>query len=215
MTIFSDLLNEFTEATHNNRDKGTRFERLIANYLMTNPQYSDRLADVWLWAEWPDRWGSDDGIDLVARERGTGDYWAIQCKFLDPANMLDKAGIDSFLAASGKKFATTEGGFHFSTRLIVSTTDKWTSKAEKTLEAQTIPVCRLWFKDLADSPIDWSQFSLSNIKDIQLKRRMLSESISKMPLRRWLMVLKNMTGASSSWLAVRARPLPRFGSWNR
>ena len=171
MTIFSDLLNEFTEATHNNRDKGTRFERLIANYLMTNPQYSDRLADVWLWAEWPDRWGSDDGIDLVARERGTGDYWAIQCKFLDPANMLDKAGIDSFLAASGKKFATTEGGFHFSTRLIVSTTDKWTSKAEKTLEAQTIPVCRLWFKDLADSPIDWSQFSLSNIKDIQLKKK--------------------------------------------
>lgn len=171
MTSFSDLLKEFTEATRTNRDKGTQFERLIANYLMTDPQYSDRLADVWLWAEWPDRWGSDDGIDLVARERGTGDYWAIQCKFFDPANTLDKAGIDSFLAASGKKFATTEGDFHFSTRLIVSTTDKWSSKAEKTLEAQTIPVSRLWFKDLADSPIDWSQFSLSNIKDIRLKKK--------------------------------------------
>jgi len=171
MTTFSDLLNEFTEATRNNRDKGTQFERLIANYLMTDPQYSDRLADVWLWSEWPSRWGSDDGIDLVAQERGTGDYWAIQCKFYDPANTLDKPGIDSFLAASGKKFSTTEGDFHFATRLIVSTTDKWSSKAEKTLEAQTIPVSRLWFKDLADSPIDWSQFSLTNIKDIRLKKK--------------------------------------------
>ena len=30
-------------------------------------------------------------------------------------------------------------------------------------------VSRLWFKDLADSPIDWSQFSLANVKDIRLK----------------------------------------------
>ena len=171
MTTFSELLNEFTEATRTNRDKGTQFERLIANYLMTDPQYSDRLSDVWLWSEWPSRWGSDDGIDLVAREKGTGDYWAIQCKFFDPANSLDKAGIDSFLAVSGKKFSTTEGEFHFTTRLIVSTTDKWSSKAEKALEDQTIPVSRLWFKDLAESPIDWSQFSLSNIKDIRLKKK--------------------------------------------
>ncbi len=43
--------------------------------------------------------------------------------------------------------------------------------AEKALVAQTIPVSRLWFKDLEDSPIDWSQFSLSNIKDIRLKKK--------------------------------------------
>ncbi|MBS7350215.1 MAG: hypothetical protein KIG95_08700, partial [Comamonas sp.] len=59
--------------------KGTQFEKLIANYLLTDPQYADRLADVWLWEEWPDRWSTDVGIDLVARERGTGEYWAIQC----------------------------------------------------------------------------------------------------------------------------------------
>ena len=171
MTTLNDILEEFIDATRNNRDKGTQFERLFANYLMTDPQYADRLSDVWLWSEWPHRWGSDDGIDLVARERGTGDYWAIQCKFYDPAHTLDKAGIDSFLAASGKTFSTTDGEHHFTSRLIVSTTDKWSSKAEKMLEAQTIPVSRLWFKDLADSPIDWSQFSLTHLHDIKLKKK--------------------------------------------
>ncbi|WP_422136420.1 DEAD/DEAH box helicase family protein [Endozoicomonas sp. ALD040] len=171
MNTLQALLDEFTEATRNNRDKGTQFEKLIANYLMTDPQYADRLSDVWLWGEWPYRWGSDNGIDLVARERGTGEYWAIQCKFFDPANTLDKGGIDTFLAASGKQFSTTDGAFSFTTRLIVSTTEKWSSKANKTLEAQTVPVSRLFFKDLADSPIDWSQFSLSNIKDIKLKKK--------------------------------------------
>ncbi|MBX7246193.1 MAG: DEAD/DEAH box helicase family protein [Candidatus Sumerlaeaceae bacterium] len=170
-TTFQDLLNELTEAARTNRDKGTQFEKLIANYLMTDPQYADRLSDVWLWSEWPDRWDSDVGIDLVARERGTGDYWAIQCKFYDPAHSLQKADIDSFFTASGKRFATTDGDRHFASRMLVCTTDKWSKHAEDALANQTIPVTRLWFKDLADSPIDWSQFSLSNIKDIRLKKK--------------------------------------------
>lgn len=87
-TTFGDLLSELTEATQTQRDKGTQFERLIAKYLMTDPQYADRLSDVWLWGEWPGRWGGDDGIDIVARERGTGDYWAIQCKFYAPTYSL-------------------------------------------------------------------------------------------------------------------------------
>ena len=170
-TTFSDLLNELTEAAQTQRDKGTQFERLIANYLMTDPQYADRLSDVWLWGEWPGRWGGDDGIDIVAREHGTGDYWAIQCKFFAPTYSLQKADIDSFFTASGKRFTDNEAQHSFSNRMLVCTTDKWSSKAEEALNGQTIPVSRLWFKDLADSPIDWSQFSLSNIKDIRLKKK--------------------------------------------
>ena len=168
-TSIQDLLATLAEAASTNRDKGTQFERLIANYLMADPQYADRLGDVWLWGEWPERWGGDDGIDLVARERGTGDYWAIQCKFYDPAHSLQKADIDSFFTASGKGFSTREGKRNFTNRLIVSTTDKWSAKAEEALADQSIPVTRLWFKDLAESPIDWAQFSLSNPADIHLK----------------------------------------------
>lgn len=170
---FQDLLNELTQASRTNRDKGTQFERLIANYLVTDPQYADRLADVWLWSEWPDRSGADVGIDLVARERGTGEYWAIQCKFYDPARSIQKEDIDSFFTASGKRFATKDGEHCFCHRIVVSTTDKWSKHAEDALKDQTIPVSRLWFKDLADSPIDWSQFSLANVKDIRLKPKKL------------------------------------------
>jgi predicted helicase len=169
MTTVRDLLNELTEATRTNRDKGAQFERLIANYLVTDPQYAGRLADVWLWSEWPDRSGADVGIDLVARERGTGDYWAIQCKFYDPEYAIQKTDIDSFFTASGKRFPTKDGEYCFNHRVIVSTTDKWSKHAEDALANQTIPVTRLWFKDLANSPIDWSQFSLANVKDIRLK----------------------------------------------
>lgn len=168
---FQQLLNELAEATRNNRDKGTQFEKLIASYLLTDPQYADRLSDVWMWEEWPDRWDTDVGIDLVARERGTGEYWAIQCKFYDPDYSLQKGDIDSFFTASGKKFATKDGERSFAHRIIVSTTDKWSNHAEDALVNQVIPASRLWFKDLAESPIDWSQFSLTNIKDIKLRKK--------------------------------------------
>lgn len=171
MSTLNDILSAFRDAARSNREMGDKFERLIAAYLLADPQFSDRLADVWLWSEWPDRSGMDVGIDLVARERGTGDYWAIQCKFYDPDNTLQKADIDSFFTASGKRFATSSGERSFSHRLIVSTTDKWSSNAEKALENQTIPVSRLWFKDLADSPVDWSLFDLARVSDIRLQRK--------------------------------------------
>lgn len=145
------------------------FERLIANYLVRDPQYNDLLEHVWLWEEWPDRWGADVGIDLVARERATGDYWAIQCKFFDPAHTIQKADIDSFLSASGKQFATNEGSRHFARRMVVSTTDKWNVHAESAIEGQSIPVSRIGLSDLAESPIDWTEFSLSRPDLIRLR----------------------------------------------
>jgi len=138
-----DILGELRENVRDNRTIGDRFERLIANYLVTDPQYADRLEDVWLWSEWPDRSGKDIGIDLVAKERATGEYWAIQCKFYLPETRLSKHDLDSFFTASGKRFATNEGECTFSNRLIVSTTDLWSSEAEKALENQQIPVERL------------------------------------------------------------------------
>lgn len=170
-STFQALLDELTQAVRTNHDKGTQFEKLIANYLLTDPQYATRLEEVWLWAEWPDRWDTDVGIDLVARERDTGDYWAIQCKFYEPTHSLQKSDIDSFFTASGKLFATNDGEQGFAHRIIVSTTDKWSKHAEDALANQSIPVSRFWFKDLAESPIDWSQFSLSKIKDIRLKKK--------------------------------------------
>ena len=169
MTPLQTLLNEFRQLATSNRDLGDKFERLFANYLIIDPQYSDKYSDVWLWSEWPDRHGSDTGIDLVAKERYTGDYCAIQCKFYDPASQLQKSQIDSFFTELGKKFPTLEGEKTFTNGLIVSTTDKWSKHAETALENQQIPITRISVSDLENSPIDWARFSLNKPQDIKLK----------------------------------------------
>ncbi len=164
MTTIHTLLEEFRQAATSNRDLGDKFERLIANYLVTDPIYKDQFSDVWLWSEWPGRGKKPDtGIDLVAKDRYTGEFCAIQCKFYDPNYNLQKADIDSFFTTSGKE--------PFTTRMIVSTTDKWSNHAEEALENQRTPVTRLRVQDLANSPIDWNQFSLSRPQNIKLKEK--------------------------------------------
>jgi predicted helicase len=119
------VLNQFREAAYSKRDMGDKFERLIAGFLKTDSVYSDLFEDVWLWSEWPERSGMDTGIDLVARERNTGEYWGIQVKFYLPETTIGKGDVDSFLNKLGQK--------PFIKGLFVSTTDKWGKNAEESL----------------------------------------------------------------------------------
>ena len=160
-TTIHDILDELYTASTSERDKGERFERLMAAYLRTDVTWSDRFSNVWLWSDWPAHHGPDTGIDLVAEERETGDLTAIQCKFYAPTHTLQRGDIDSFFTASGKA--------GFTARMVVSTTDKWSKHAEDALEGQQIPVTRLRVQDLDDSSIDWSQFSLRTPEVMELK----------------------------------------------
>ncbi|HVA66887.1 MAG TPA: type ISP restriction/modification enzyme [Elusimicrobiota bacterium] len=163
MTIH-DILEEFRREASSNRELGDKFERLVAGYLKTDPLYQAKYSDIWLWTEWPERSKRPDtGIDIVAKERETGGYCAIQCKFFDPAHNLQKSDIDSFFTSSGKE--------PFTSRLIVSTTDNWSANAEDALNNQRIPVSRLRVQDLAESPVDWSRFSLNRPQSFKLKER--------------------------------------------
>jgi predicted helicase len=159
-----DILEFFREEARNNRDLGDKFERLIAAYLTKDPYYATHFSDVWLWMEWPGRNNMGDiGIDLVAQERATGDFTAIQCKFLDPDSYLQKENIDSFFTASGKK--------PFTQRMIICTTDKWGRNALDACENQQPPVTKLRFQDLDDSAIDWSDFKINRPQDIKFKAK--------------------------------------------
>jgi len=159
-----DILGFFREEAANNRDLGDKFEKLIAAYLTKDPYYANHFSNVWLWTEWPGRNNKPDiGIDLVAQERATGDFTAIQCKFLDPSHYLQREDIDSFFTASGKA--------PFTRRLIVCTTDKWSKHAEDALNNQQIPVSRLRVQDLDESPVDWSDFNINRPQDIKLKKQ--------------------------------------------
>jgi predicted helicase len=159
-----DILEYFREEARNNRDLGDKFERLIAAFLTKDPYYANHFSNVWLWMEWPGRNNMPDtGIDLVAQERATGDFTAIQCKFLDPDHWLQKEDIDSFFTASGKK--------PFTQRMIICTTDKWGKHAVDACENQQPPVTKLRFQDLEESAIDWSDFKITRPQDIKFKAR--------------------------------------------
>lgn len=144
------LVRGFREDARSNRDLGDRFERLVAAFFRSDPLYADRFSDVWLWNQWPDKGRVGDvGIDLVAKERATGAYCAIQCKFYLPEHTISKEDIDSFFTAAGRD--------PFTSCMIVSTTDRWGKNAEDALH-QSKPVVRIGLRDLRASPIDWSKF---------------------------------------------------------
>lgn len=121
----------------------------MLQYLSTDPTWTEQFTRVWMWADWPgaEHDKRDTGIDLVAQDRETGGFCAIQCKFYEPKHTIQKDDIDSFFTASGK------GGF--TRRMVISTTEKWGVHAEAALDDQQIPVTRLGLSDIANSPIDW------------------------------------------------------------
>lgn len=165
---FDQLLLDLSSTSDNKREKGTKFERLIKKYLSISPLYSEIYDEIWLWSEFPYKNTNDIGIDLVAKRKGCDEYTAIQCKFYDVNNYVSKPDLDTFISASGKSF-TVNGVVHrYSERLIISTTDKWTSNAEETIIGQSPAVTRIPIQDLKDSGIDWDSFTLEKIDDMRL-----------------------------------------------
>ena len=61
---------EYIEAKIRSEASGTEvgqhFEWLCKWYLQNAPIYRGQFRKVWHWSEWPDRWGRDCGIDLIA-----------------------------------------------------------------------------------------------------------------------------------------------------
>ena len=75
MTI-TKILKEFRQNSHSPRELGDKFERLMLNYLKTDPIYKEYFSQVWLWMDFPKRGNMPDtGIDLVAVIRDTGDLY--------------------------------------------------------------------------------------------------------------------------------------------
>ncbi|GGO94055.1 helicase [Nocardioides phosphati] len=154
MATIHEVLAQLRTTALDERDKGDKFERLIRAYLTTEPEWTAKFSDVWLWSEWPGRVGRPDtGIDMVAAHRDRDDLAAIQCKFYDEHKHVAKADIDSFVASSGKA--------EFSARYIFDTAGGWSKNATDALEGLAVPVQRVDIGYLDDARVDWSQFSWS------------------------------------------------------
>ncbi len=167
MSALQDILTNFRNNYQSEREKGTYFEELILAYLKNEATYKDLYSDVWTYADWADRQGfdkRDSGIDLVAQTAGTGEFHAIQCKFYAEDYRVQKADIDSFFTASGKRI--------FSHRVIVSTTNNWSVHAEAALENQHPPVTKIDLNALENSKIDWSKYKSGHSPILQPKKQL-------------------------------------------
>lgn len=155
VSLFS-LLEKYRNESFSERDKGTRFERLMQAWLKTDPLYARDVETVWLWNEFPfrsDFGGKDTGIDLVVKTVD-GEFWAVQCKFYAPDTTITKASVDTFLSTSSRTF---DDGKAFSRRLWISTGEHWNGEAENTVANQIIPFTRISLTDLSLSEVRWDE----------------------------------------------------------
>jgi predicted helicase len=167
MTALSSLLDHYRQSSQSEREKGTYFEELMLCYLRNEATYRDLYSDVWTYGDWAESQGLDKrdaGIDLVAKTHGTGEIHAIQCKLYAEDYRLQKSDIDSFFTASGKK--------PFVHRVIVSTTNHWSTHAEEALRDQQPPVSKIDLNDLESSQIDWAKYQPKAAPVLKVKKQL-------------------------------------------
>ncbi|SCB71089.1 DEAD/DEAH box helicase [Bacillus mycoides] len=161
---FDKIIHDLEREDMVQRDRGTLFELLVTAYLKNEPMYARLFDEVWMLGEVPEQYGipkKDTGVDLVARNRETGELIAIQCKYYSKDTTIQKSHIDSFLNEVGKSY--------YAEGIIVTSTDKWSGNANDALLNRDKHIARIGLSQLRDSEIDWSQFSAEKPKTIELK----------------------------------------------
>jgi len=143
----------FMNLPDNTAAKGKTFEHLVKWLLQNDPRFTAIFAaqNIYLWADYPNRWGPDNGIDLIATDK-TGQTWAIQAKAWAPDRPLNKAAIDSFLAESSRK--------EIQARMIVTTAVEQTAQLTQSLAAQEKQVSVVDGNELAQAKVDWESSNL-------------------------------------------------------
>lgn len=121
--------DEFYESLPEDSNKrGEYFEKVfIPWFLKTDPEWSSQVQQVWLWDDYPHRWGKDCGIDLVYEDT-QGKHWAVQSKCVSPDREISKAEIDSFLSES------SDPRIHG--RLLIASTDGIGKNAQQVIDRQ-------------------------------------------------------------------------------
>lgn len=99
-----DVLDPIVNSSVSEREKGAKYEAACVWYLANDPYWSQLFSRVGTleqalkWGDCPIHDTQDQGIDLVAQEASTMEWWAIQCKCYDDGKPLPKGVCDSFFA---------------------------------------------------------------------------------------------------------------------
>ena len=126
--------------------RGKQFEHFVKWFLKADPEWATQVDQVWLWDEWPERWGADCGIDLVFRHKN-GENWGVQAKCYSPDYDITKHDVDKFLSESNRKVIRR--------RLLIATTDRIGGNAKQVCDAQEKPVIRFLRSDFERAALDY------------------------------------------------------------
>ncbi len=126
--------------------RGKQFEHFVKWFLRADPEWATQVDQVWLWEEWPERWGADCGVDLVFRHKN-GEHWAVQAKCYSPDYDITKHDVDKFLSESNRPLIQH--------RLLIATTDGIGPNARQVCDAQEKPVTRILRSRLESAALDY------------------------------------------------------------
>lgn len=153
MATFDELVEQVRKEVNGQRNQGTAFEKIVVSYLENDPTQKHRFDKVWMLKDVPDEYGipkRDLGVDIVARDRNTGNLTAVQAKFYKDGHRVSKGDIDSFLAQVASKY--------YSSGIMISTTDNWNDNATTELKEIEKPVNLITLSDLKESQMNWKLF---------------------------------------------------------
>lgn len=127
------------------KDKsGKNFEEFVKWFLKRDPTWSNFIKKIWLWDEYPKRWGIDKGIDLIFEDINKK-IWAVQAKSYNHQYSISKADIDSFLSESSRSIIFK--------RLLISTSNRIGSNALDVINGQEKPILKFLLEDFKKSPL--------------------------------------------------------------
>lgn len=126
--------------------KGRNFERFVQWFLKNDPEWSSIVDEVWLWEQYPGRWGPDCGVDLIFRSK-SNEIWAVQAKCYAATTTITKEDVDKFLSESNRS--------GIDKRLLIATTDRVGANARQVCDAQEKSVVRFLLSDFLSARLTY------------------------------------------------------------
>ena len=143
MDNFAPILNDI----RNQADPGEAFEKLFSMWFLKNdPYWKTQVKQVWLWHDWPGRWGRDKVIDLIFKHKN-GETWAVQAKCYKEEYSITKTDIDKFLSESNRP--------QIHKRLLMATTNRLGPNAIEVMDGQEKMVVGYLLDDFKNSGLKY------------------------------------------------------------
>ncbi|MDO7678960.1 MAG: DEAD/DEAH box helicase family protein, partial [Pirellulales bacterium] len=162
--------------------RGDQFEKIFVPwFLKTDSQWKSQIDQLWLWNDYPFKWGRDCGIDLVYRDT-SGKDWAIQAKCVHPDREITKAEIDSFWSESSDR--------RIHGRVLIASTDRIGRNAHQLINRSEKKTILFLLDNFRKSEIDFPS-SLQTLLNGKPKDQRKPEPHQKIAIRNVVSGLSN------------------------